>query len=126
MSQFRATYQKARRSLEKRINTKASTVNSNLQEQQVGDPVDDTETPVDIQLEDNELAIVSSPKETSTLGEPALRNSEKPEIGQYWEISHCNNSLNTLIIEKDPYIVQFSDPTARKNVYKLNDLKFKV
>ena len=83
MSQFRATYQKARRSLEKRINTKASTVNSNLQEQQVGDPVDDTETPVDIQLEDDELAIASSPKETSTLGEPALGNSKKPEIGQY-------------------------------------------
>ena len=32
MSQFRATYQKARRSLKERIDTKASTVNFNLQD----------------------------------------------------------------------------------------------
>ena len=37
-----------------------------------------------------------------------------------------NDSLNALIIEKDPYIVQFFDPTARNDVYKLNDLKFEV
>ena len=30
ISQFRATYQKARRSLKKRVDTKASTVNFNL------------------------------------------------------------------------------------------------
>ena len=137
MSQFRATYQKARRSLKKRIDTKASTVNSNLQDQQVCDPVDDTETPaeepleenelaVDIQSEENELAIASSPKETSTLNEPTVRNSAKPGIGQYWEISNGNDSLNALIIEKDPYIVQFFDLTGRNDVYKLNDLKFEV
>ena len=28
-----------------------------------------------------------SPMETSTLGESTMRNSEKPEIGQYWEIN---------------------------------------
>ena len=39
------------------------------------------ELAVDILLEDNKLAIASSPKETSTLDEPAMRNSEKPEIG---------------------------------------------
>ena len=33
MSQFRATYEKERRSLKKRIATKASTVNFNLQDQ---------------------------------------------------------------------------------------------
>ena len=75
MSQFWATYQKARHSLKKRIDTKTSIVYSNLQDQQVYDPVDDTETPADesleenelavgIQLEENELAIASSPKET--------------------------------------------------------------
>ena len=36
------------------------------------------------------------------------------------------NSLNALIIEKDPYIAQFFDPTARNDVYKLSDLKFEV
>ena len=55
-----------------------------------------------------------------------MRNSEKPEVGQYWEISNDSDFLNALIIEKDPYIVQFFNPTARNDVYKLNDLKFKV
>ena len=55
-----------------------------------------------------------------------MRNSEKPEIGQYYEISNSKNSLNTLIIEKDPYIVQFFDPGARNDIYKLNGLKFEV
>lgn len=74
MSQFRATYQQARRSLNKRIDTKTSTVNFNLQDQQVLNPVDDTDTPADealdanelagdIQLEQNESPIASSPKE---------------------------------------------------------------
>ena len=31
-----------------------------------------------------------------------------------------------LIIEKDPYIVEFFDPAATNDVYKLNDLKFEV
>ena len=55
-----------------------------------------------------------------------MRNSEKPVIGQYWEISNGKDSLNALIIEKDPYIAQFFDPTARNDVYKLNGLKFEV
>ena len=55
-----------------------------------------------------------------------MRNSEKPEIGQYYEISNSKNSLNTLIIEKDPYIVQFFDPAGRNDIYKLNGLKFEV
>ena len=53
-----------------------------------------------------------------------MRNGKKPEIGQYWEISNGNDSLNALIIEKDFYIVQLFDPTTRNDVYKLNDIKF--
>ena len=55
-----------------------------------------------------------------------MRNGKKPEIGQYWEISNGNDSLNALIIEKDFYIVQLFDPTARNDVYKLNDIKFEM
>ena len=51
MSQFQATYQNARHRY------KSVNVNSNLQDLQVRDPVDDTETPVDEPLEENELAI---------------------------------------------------------------------
>ena len=47
MSKSRATYQKARRSLKKRIDAKASTINCSLQDQQVRDPLDDTETSAD-------------------------------------------------------------------------------
>ena len=61
MSQFRATYQKARRSLKERIDTKASTVNFNLQDNKfvtqqmtqtpAGEPLEENELAVDIQLE---------------------------------------------------------------------------
>ena len=57
ISRFRATYQKTRLNLKKWIHAKASTVNSNPQDQQVRDAVDDTETPVDEPLEENELAV---------------------------------------------------------------------
>lgn len=55
-----------------------------------------------------------------------MRNSEKPEIGQCWEINNGNDSLNALIIDKDPYIVQFFDPFARNEFHKLNDVEFEV
>ena len=55
-----------------------------------------------------------------------MRNSEMPEIGQYWEISNGNDSFNALITEKDPYIAQIFDSTARNDVYKLKELKFEV
>ena len=93
MPQFWTTYLETRPSLKKRIDTKASTANSNLQDQQIRDSVDDTETSTDepleenelaveMQLEENELAIASSPKERSTLVERTMKSSEKPEIGQ--------------------------------------------
>ena len=47
-----------------------------------------------------------------------MRNGEKSEIGQYWEISNGNDSSNALIIEKGPFIVQFFNPTARNDVCK--------
>ena len=84
MSQFGATYQKARRNLKKRIDIKAaSIINSNLQDQQVRDPVDNPKTSAGDPLEQNGLAvdIASSPKETPMLGDPAMRNSEKLDIG---------------------------------------------
>ena len=93
MSQFGTTYQKARRSLKKRIDIKAaSIINSNLQDQQVRDPADNPKTSagdpleenglaVDIRLEENELTFASSPKKTSMLSDPAMRNSEKLDIG---------------------------------------------
>ena len=53
-------------------------------------------------------------------------DSETPDIGQYWEISNGNDSLYALVIEKDPFMVQFFEPTVRSDVYRLNDLKFEV
>ena len=60
------------------------------------------------------------------MGESTVRNSEKPETGQCWEINNGNDSLKALIIDKDPYIVQFFDPFARNEFHKLNDLEFEV
>ena len=58
-------------------------------------------------------------------------NIDKPDIGQYWEISNGSASFHALVIEMDPYMVQFFEPTAtdyrlsdygRSNLYNCNRL----
>ena len=87
MSQFRATFQKALRSIKKRIETKAS-ANPQLSRK------DNVELPVEGPL--NNAEAVTQPMETATQcngDETALDvsidgSSEDPDTGQYWEISN--------------------------------------
>ena len=49
------------------------------------------------------------------------------DIRQYREISSGNDSLNTLVIGKDPFIVQFvTQLYVGSDVYQQNNLKFEL
>ena len=94
MSQFRATFQKARRSIKKRIETKAS-ANPQLSKK------DNVELPVEGPLNNAESAThPMEPAIQSNGDETALDSSidgsrEDPDIGQYWEISNGEDSICT-------------------------------
>ena len=54
-----------------------------------------------------------------------LKNNEKPEINQYWEVSNSKDSLYAYVVETGPFMVQFFEPnTTRNDTYRLNDVKF--
>ena len=125
MSQFRAKFQKVRRSIKKRIETKAS-ANPQLSKK------DNVELPVEGPLNNAEAA--TQPMEPSTQSngdETALdvsidSSSEDPDIGQCWEISICKDQIYAQVVEKDPFMVQFFEPNSIGEAYRLNDLKFEV
>ena len=52
-------------------------------------------------------------------------NSEKSDVGQYWEISKTKDSIYAYIIEKDLFVVHFFERNVRGDAYRLNDLKFR-
>ena len=117
LSQFRATYPKARRSVKKRIESKvpeksAQEIDShNIVEISAKGEVE-TVTPAD-SLSDETISI-------------NIENNEKPEINQYWEISNGKGSLYAYVVETDPFMVQFFEPNSRSDAYRLNDVKFEV
>ena len=125
MSQFQATFQKARRSIKKRIETKAS-ANPQLSKK------DNVELPVEGPLNNAEAATQSMEPATQSNGDEAALDvstdgsSENPDIGQYWEISNGKDSIYAQVVEKDPFIVQFFEPNSTGDAYRLNDLKFEV
>ena len=112
------TYQKARRSVKKRIESKVP--EKSTQEIDSHNIVEiftegevETVTPAD-SLSDETISI-------------NIENNEKPEIIQYWEISNGKDSLYAYFVETDPFMVQFFEPnTSRSDAYRLNDVKFEV
>ena len=118
LSQFRATYQKARRSVKKQIESKVPEKSTqeidshNIVEISTEGEVE-TVTPAD-SLSDETISI-------------NIENNEKPEINQYWEISNGKDSLYAYVVETDPFMVQFFEPnTSRSDANRLNDVKFEV
>ena len=98
LSQFRTTYQKARRSAKKRIESKIP--DNSTQEIDSHNIVEistegdvETFTPADL-LSDETISI-------------NIENNEKPEITQYWEKSNGKDSLYACVVETDPFMVQF-------------------
>ena len=124
MSQFRATFQKARRSIKKRIETKAS-ANHQLSKK------DNMELPVEDPLNNAEAATQPMEPATQSNGDKTALdvsidgNSEDSDIGQYWEISNGKDSIYAQV-EKDSFMVQFFEPNSIGDAYRLNDLKFEV
>ena len=125
MSQFRRTFQKARRSIKKRIKTKASAnpqlSKKNNVELQVERPLNNTEAAT----QPMEPATQSNGDETA-LDVSTDGSSEDPDIGQYWEISNGKDSIHAQVAEKDPFMVLFFEPNSIGDAYRLNDLKFEV
>ena len=125
MSQFRATFQKARRSIKKRIETKAS-ANPQLSKK------DNVELPVEGPLNNAKAATQPMEPATQSNGDKTALDvsidgsSEDPDIGQYWEISNGKDSIYAQVVEKDPFMVQFFEPNSIGDAYRLNDLKFEV
>ena len=108
MSQFRATFQKARRSIKKRIETKAS-ANPQLSKK------DNVELPVEGPLNNAEAATQPMEPATQSNGdETALDvsidgSSEDLDIGQYWEISIGKDLIYAQVVEKDNFMVLCED-----------------
>ena len=99
MSQFRATFQKDRRSIKKRIETKAP-ANPQFNKK------DKVELPAEGPLNNTEAA--TQPMETATQSngdETALDvsiddSSEDPDIGQYWKISNSKDSIYPQLLKR--------------------------
>ena len=125
LSQFRATFQKALRSIKERIETKAS-ANPQLSKK------DNVELPVEGPLNNAEAATQPMEPATQSNGdETALDlsiggSSEDPDIDQYWEISNGKDSIYAQVVKKDPFLVQFFEPNSISDAYRLNGLKFDV
>ena len=118
LPQFKVTYQKARRSVKKRIESRVP--EKSTQEINSHDIVEistegevETVTPAD-SLSDEAISI-------------NIENHEKPEINQYWEISTGKCSLYAYVVETDPFMVQLFEPnTSRSDAFRLNDVKSEV
>ena len=125
MPQFQATFQKARRNIKKRIETKAS-ANPQLSK------IDNVKLPVEGPLNNAEAATQLMEPATQSNGDetaldvPIDNSSEDPDIGQYWEIGNGKDSIYAQVVEKDPFKAQFFEPNSIGEVYRLNDLKSEV
>ena len=117
LSQFRATYQKARRSAKRRME---SNVPESTQEI-------DSHNVIEISTEGKiETIAPADPLSDETIS-INIENNEKPEINQYWEISNSKDSLSTYVSETDSSMIQlFKLNTSRSDTYGLNDVKFEV
>ena len=117
LSQFRATYQKARRSAKRRME---SNVPESTQEI-------DSHNVIEISTEGKIETIAPADFLSDETISINIENNEKPEINQYWEISNSKDSLSTYVSETDSSMIQlFKLNTSRSDTYGLNDVKFEV
>ena len=118
LSQFRATYQKARSSVKKRIESKVPEILT----QEI-----DSHNIVEISTEGEVESVTPADSLSDETISINIENNEKLEINQYWKISNGRDSLYTYVVETDPFMVQFFEPnTSRSDAYRLNDVKFEV
>ena len=112
------TYQNDRRSVKKRIQSKVPEkltreINSHNITEISREGEIETVLPVD-SISDETISI-------------NIKNNEKPEINQYWEISNGKDSLYAYVVETDRFVVQFFEPnTSKSDAYWLSNVKFEV
>ena len=94
--QFRATYQKARRSIKKRIESKLPEKST----QEI-----DSHNIVEISTEGEVETVTSADSLSNETISSNIENNEKPEINQYWEGSNGKDSLYAYIAETNPFMV---------------------
>ena len=111
LSQFRATYQKSRRSIKKRLEPKVP--EKSTQET-------DSYNIVEISTEGEVETVTQADSLSDETISINIENNEKPEIYQYWEISNGKDSLYAYVAEPDSFMVQFFEPnTSRSDTYRM-------
>ena len=117
LSQFRATYQKARRSAKRRMESNVPESTQEINSHNV----------IEISTEGKIETIAPADSLSDETISINIENNEKPEINQYWEISNSKDSLSTYVSETDSSMIQlFKLNTSRSDTYGLNDVKFEV
>ena len=103
LSQIKATYQKARRSIKKRIETKET---SHIEPTRLIVPNTEQDRI------DTEEALANTPPPANAkpvieeyFQEQAPLSVEVPDLNQYWEISNGRDSLYGIVIQTDPIMV---------------------
>ena len=89
LSQFRATYQEARRSIKKRIESKLPEKST----QEI-----DSHNIVEISTEGEVETVIPADSLSDKAISINIENNEKSEINQYWEISNGKDSLYAYVI----------------------------
>ena len=51
---------------------------------------------------------------------------ENPKLGQYWRVKNGQEFLYALIVDENPIVVQYFEPTVKGQYYSLNQRKFEV
>ena len=122
LSQFRVTYQKARRSIKKRI--EPNRLNEVKFEELSEDSVSKKSTQ---EIDSHNIVEISTEGAAESVTPADSLSDETISINQYWEISNRKDSLHAFVVETGPFMVQFFEPnTSRKDTYRLNDVKFEV
>ena len=112
------TYQNDRRSVKKRIQSK---VPEKLTRETNSHNITEISREGEIETV---LPVDSISDETISIN---IKNNEKPEINQYWEISNGKDSLYAYVVETDRFVVQFFEPnTSKSDAYWLSNVKFEV
>ena len=118
LSQFRTAYQKAQRSVKRRIESKVPGKSTQ---------VIDSHNIVEISTE-GELETVtpadSLSDETISIN---IKNNEKQEINQQWKISNGKDLLYAYVVETDRFMVYFFEPNfGRSGAYRFNNVEFEL
>ena len=118
LSQFRAAYQKVQRSVKRRIESKVTGKSTQ---------VIDSHSIVEISTEGELETVTPADSLSDKTISINIKNNEKQEINQQWEISNGKDSLYAYVVETDRFMVQFFEPnSSRSDAYRFNNVEFEL